>query len=149
MVEDQSKREFTIDHIRQILHIEPDLYHHKWERKFGKMELVLSIPHNMEEILRAKKEGSPYEKSPMSHQGHVMGHTQKKRTVLFQQGLLKCVYRHFKAFKKDNRGVSASDVFKFQKWPQQFDLENKNHVADIPMAQLKEQPVQQKRESVQ
>lgn len=73
MVEDQSKREFTVEHFRQMLQIEPDLYHHKWERKFGKMDLVLTIPQNMEEILRAKKDGTPYEKSPMSHQGHVMG----------------------------------------------------------------------------
>ena len=58
MVEDQSKREFSVEHFRQILQIEPDLYHHKWERKFGKMEIVLTIPQNMEEILRAKKEGS-------------------------------------------------------------------------------------------
>ena len=67
MVEDQSKREFSVEHFRQILQIEPDLYHHRWERNVGMMEIVLTIPQNMEEILRAKKEGSLYEKSPMSH----------------------------------------------------------------------------------
>ena len=56
-----------------MLQIEPDLYNHKWEWKFGKIDLVITIPLNMEEILRAKKEVTAYEKSPMSHQGHVTG----------------------------------------------------------------------------
>ena len=70
-----------------------------------------------------------------------MGKNKKKIALLFQQGLLKSVYKQFRSFKKDNH-VSGSEIFKYQRWPQQFDLENRSHVADIPFAQLKDVPVQ-------
>lgn len=57
---------------------------------------------------------------------------------MFQQGLLRAVYKQFKAFKKENNRVSSGEIFKHQRWPQAFDLENRSHVADVPFAQLKE-----------
>ena len=57
---------------------------------------------------------------------------------MFQQGLLKAVYKQFKAFKKEHNRVSSGEIFKHQRWPQPFDLENRSHVADVPFAQLKE-----------
>ena len=37
--------------MKQIIMIQPKFYHHRWEMKFGKIELVISIPQNIEEVI--------------------------------------------------------------------------------------------------
>ena len=51
MVEKQVHKEFTKEHLQQILHVAPFFYNHKWESKFGTMDLILSVPKNIEELM--------------------------------------------------------------------------------------------------
>lgn len=57
-VEGQCNRTFMIKHIQQMLELVPWMYNHKWEIKFGKPDLVLSFPENLEQLL-SKQETIP------------------------------------------------------------------------------------------
>ena len=50
MVEHQTKRQFNMTHFQQILSINPNLYNHKWEMKHGKMELMIILPKNADQL---------------------------------------------------------------------------------------------------
>ena len=50
-VEKNTQREFTINSFRQILTLVPNFFNHKWEHHKGKMELVISIPANIMDIV--------------------------------------------------------------------------------------------------
>lgn len=50
-VENQTKRQFKLSHLQQILQVTPFMYNHKWEMKMGKMEAIISVPKNIESVL--------------------------------------------------------------------------------------------------
>lgn len=51
LIEQQSKRQFTLRQFQQILKVAPFMYNHRWEIKHGKYELLISIPSNILDLL--------------------------------------------------------------------------------------------------
>jgi hypothetical protein len=112
------------------------MYHHKWEMKMGKMEAIISVPKNIESVL----EDPTVPVSEESLSGTVFGNTMMKRANAFRQRLLNIVYKSYKEFRA-SKNQSADDVFTTKQWPVDFDYDDEEIVPEVPLAQLKEQPV--------
>ena len=112
--------------------------------KFGKMELVLSVPKNIDDLLVDENAVASSE----SITGAILGNTQMRRARVLRQRLLDIVFKSYKNFRA-NRGQRADDIFETKMWPQEFDFDDEEVVPAIQLAQLKEQPViQQKTSSI-
>ena len=50
----QTKRQFNLSHFQQLIKLEPHFFHHKWEMKMGKQELMIIHPANVDAIAQSK-----------------------------------------------------------------------------------------------
>jgi hypothetical protein len=46
-IEKSLGKQFTLDHIKQIMHVAPTFYNVKWELKENVSELVIEVPQNI------------------------------------------------------------------------------------------------------
>ena len=51
MIAQSLGKTFKEKHFRRILNLVPGFYIHKWQMKKGKMELMIDIPQNVNELL--------------------------------------------------------------------------------------------------
>jgi len=105
------------------------MFNYKWEMKFGKMEAILSVPRNIEEIL-ADQAVSPVEEA---HFGIIQGGWINKRAKIFKKLLIeRCVqdYTEWRA----KRDEPSEDIYRNMRWPNFFDLDNEELIKNIPLA---------------
>ena len=51
MIEKSTGKQFRESHFCQIMTLVPDFFIHKWQMRKGKMELIIEVPENIEEIV--------------------------------------------------------------------------------------------------
>ena len=77
----------------------------------------------------------------------------RARVMYLRKQLLKRVYGEFENFTASNGHLMQNahdyDIFITQRWPGIFDLNNPRFVSEIPFGQIKEQPLQSKKETVE
>lgn len=124
MVESQTKRQFNMSHFQQILSINSHLYNHKWEMKHGKMELVIQLPKNLDQLAL----GQENEASDSSFHGRISEKTMHLREKNVKQELVQiCISE----LEKNSQLVSTDSAISMS-------LITNEQVPDIALAELKE-----------
>ena len=104
-IEQQNRRQFSISHIQQILKVVPFMYNHKWEIKFGKMELILSVPKNMNELL-TDSSISPSEEAWQGSLGSII----QKRNKILKMKMLDFVVQDYQEYRM-SRNEDPNDIY--------------------------------------
>lgn len=100
-IENSCGRTFTVSHIQQMLEVCSWLYNHKWEVKFGKPELVVTIPSNIDALLSERETTA----SQTSFDKPISGFIVHQRCNVFRKKLLeKCLseYRAYRMARKED-----------------------------------------------
>ena len=151
MIQSQTGRQFLLSHLRQIFSVVPNFFLHHWESRQGQYELVIQIPENLNQIVSSRDEG--VEASPIAGRLPMNSTMIRTRTKVLRGKLLARIYSDFERFKDHTGHLTGSsqefDVFLTKRWPLAFDLNNPSMVPDLPLGNLKEQPHQAKKVSVQ
>ena len=135
-VESQTKREFKVSHFQQIISVAPFFYNHKWELRQGKYELVITLPKNSEAIVKDQN----VRPSEDSYSGRINGDLMQQRAQLFKKLLLELLVQDYQFF-RSQMGQDGDDIYDLREWPEDFDLNDTEFVQNIPLAELKPQPV--------
>ena len=143
MVERSTMRTFTLDSFRKVLAIAPFFYNHDWELKLGKMELMVSLPSNILDIVDKLSQGEDAPQISMSpFETQISSRLQIMRASIFKKLLVQKVYQAY----RDMGFEENHNLLAYQAWPIDMDLEK--DVPNVEGAKIKEQPKQVAKVSV-
>lgn len=124
----QTKRQFNLSHFQQLIKLEPHFFHHKWEMKMGKQELMIIHPANVDAIAQSKwNQGEIVQPSSQVFQGRI-----SSSTILLRQKIIKNDLIKFMAHDLErNYADSNFNAYEQDQWPSFFKFDD---VEDIELA---------------
>ena len=134
MIETQTNRQFNMTHFQQILSLSPSLFLHKWEMKHSKLELIIQAPANIDQLAQ----GLETIASEQPYFGKISEKSINLREKAVKSLLVqKCICE----LEKSSQLVSTDSAISMS-------LITNEQVSDIALAELKEQPRQVKKTSM-
>ena len=155
MIQSSTGRDFKEKHFRQFLTIVPEFYTHKWQMRKGKMELLIEVPENIEEIIANYRTEHDIKCMESAYPKQLSESILKERQTILREKMFfetyKCYIKAKEELREENEDVYNDLMLDdndedMVTWPDFFEPDS--HIQKVPKASIKPMPKTQKFETV-